>query len=97
MDLYPIIHEKERFVQLQVEKMKEFVIRLSCVKDVEKFVALSTAQPFQVTLDDGQHTVNGKTFMEMFCLILTRPLRVRVQCTDEEFEAFRAEAARFII
>lgn len=77
--------------------MKEFVIRLSCVKDVEAFCALATARPFQVSLDDGQTMVNGKSFMEMFCLVLTRPLRVTARCTDEEFAQFCEDVKRFII
>lgn len=92
----PIIHEKEGFVQLRMENMHEFMIHLGCVRDVEDFVAMSTAKPYPVFLDDGRHTVNGKSFMELFCLILTRPLRVSAQCSDEEFLQLREEAARFI-
>ena len=71
-----------------MEKSKEFIIRLGSVRDVEDFVRISTAQPYPVTLDDGQHRVNGKSFMEMFCLVLTRPLRVTLECSEEEFRTF---------
>lgn len=80
-----------------MEKSREFVIRLGSVRDVERFVALATSQPFQVTLDDGQQQVNGKSFMEMFCLILTRPLRVTVSCTEEQFVRFQGAVKRFLI
>ena len=71
-----------------MEKSKEFIIHLGSVRDVEDFVRISTAQPYPVTLDDGQHRVNGKSFMEMFCLVLTRPLRVTLECSEEEFRTF---------
>lgn len=92
-----IIHETERFVQRQMENAKEFMIHLGSVRDVEDFVRLSTAQPYPIFLDDGQHRVNGKSFMEMFCLILTRPLRVTVQCSDEQYSEFYRQAAPFHI
>ena len=71
------------------------MIRLGCVQDVEDFVSMSTTKPFPVHLDDGLHTVNGKSFMEMFCLTLTRPLRVTALCSEEEFWDFCSQLARF--
>ncbi len=91
-----IIHETERFVQRQMEKGKDFVIRLGSVRDVEEFVKLATAQPFPVYLNDGSHRINGKSFMEMFCLTLTLPLNVTADCTKEELEAFRNSVAEYL-
>ena len=71
-----------------MENTKDFMIRLGSVRDVEEFVRISTAQPFPIYLDDGAHRVNGKSFMEMFCLVLTRPLRVTLECSEEEFRTF---------
>lgn len=73
------------------------MIHLGSARDVGDFVKLSTAQPGTVILDDGLHRVNGKSFMEMFCLELTRPLRVSIQCGEEQFHQFRRQAARFVI
>ena len=96
-DSTPIIHETERFVQRQMENGKEFMIRLGSVRDVEDFVRLSTEQPYPVYLDDGNQQVNGKSFMEMFCLNLTRPLRVTVQCGEDQVQDFLSQTARFQI
>ncbi len=85
-----IIHEEEGFVQFQMEKMSEFVVHLGCVRDVEDFVRIATAQPFPVYLDDGAHRVNGKSFMEMFCLSLSQPLRLTADCSPEEFQRLQA-------
>ncbi len=87
---FSIIHEEEGFVQFQMEKMSDFVVRLGCVRDVEDFVRIATAQPFPVYLDDGGHRVNGKSFMEMFCLSLSQPLRLTADCSQEEFQRLQA-------
>lgn len=89
-----IIHEKERFVQRQMENEADFVIHIRSVQDVETFVKLATAQPFRVYLDDGSHRVNGKSFMEMFCLSLTVPLHVSADCPTDTFRAFLEEVAQ---
>ncbi|MDO5401316.1 MAG: hypothetical protein Q4F17_10130 [Eubacteriales bacterium] len=75
--------------------MREIVIRLTSVQDVQSFVAISTVRPFQVTVSDGSRQVNGKSFMEMFCLNFSRPLILRVACSDVELDEFRQALARF--
>ena len=73
----------------------EFQVRLTCVQDVLDFVTLATARPFPISVGNRRHRVNGKSFMEMFCLDFSAPITARMDCTREEFEAFRADAARF--
>ena len=73
----------------------EFQVRLTCVQDVLDFVTLATARPFPISVGDRRHRVNGNSFMELFCLDFRAPVTVRMDCTREEFEAFRADAARF--
>lgn len=67
--------------------MQEFNIRLRSVRDVNNFVALA-APLFRVSLTDGERTVDGKSFMEIFCLRLSSPLTVRAECSEEEFTRF---------
>lgn len=96
MQMYtlPIIHEKERFVQRQMETTADFVVHMHSVQDVETFVKLATAQSFRIYLDDGSHRVNGKSFMEMFCLTLTTPLHVIADCSPDALRAFLSEVAQ---
>lgn len=75
----------------------EFQVRLTCVQDVLDFVTLATARRFPISMGDRRHWVNGKSFMEMFCLDYSAPITARLDCTWEEFEAFRADAARFVV
>ena len=76
--------------------MWEFEIVLRSVQDVQGFVALATKRSFAVQISDGRHRVNGKSFMEMFCLDFTRPLKVTASCSDQQFDDFRADALRFL-
>ena len=76
--------------------MREFAIRLRSVQDVQDFVALATTQTFQVLVNDHRHRVSGKSFMEMFCLNLSRPLTAMSDCSEEEFRQFLLEAERFL-
>ena len=75
----------------------EFQVRLTCVQDVLDFVTLATSRPFSITVGDRHHRVSGKSFMEMFCLDFSRPITARLDCSPEEFQRFRQEAARFAV
>ena len=75
----------------------EFQVRLTCVQDVLDFVTLATARRFPISIGDRRHWVNGKSFMEMFCLDFSAPITARLDCTSEEFTRFCQDAARFAV
>lgn len=77
--------------------MREFQIRLQSVQDVQEFVSLSTARSFPVAIRDANNRVNGKSFMEMFCLNLCGPLRVDADCSEKELAAFCGDVEKFLI
>ena len=77
--------------------MREFQVRLQSVQDVQEFVSLSTARGFPVIIRDANNKVNGKSFMEMFCLDRCGPLRVDADCSEEELAAFCGDVERFLI
>ena len=64
--------------------MREFAIRLSSVQEVQEFVAIATAQTFPIFVRDRYTQVNGKSFMEMFCLNFTPPLFAMAECGEEQ-------------
>ena len=76
--------------------MKEFAIRLSCVQDVQEFVSLATAKPFHFHVRDLHREVNGKSFLEMFCLNFAHPLTALVECGEEELLQIIAEMHKFL-
>lgn len=77
--------------------MWEFKIQLHSVQDVQAFVALATAQPFPIRVGNEYHKVSAQSFMEIFCLDLSRPLTATIDCTEEEYLRFRTAADRFAV
>ena len=76
--------------------MREFWIQLNSMEDVEEFVAIATARAFPISVRDSQHKVRGGSFMEMFCLDFTQPLRVEARCSEEELADLCADAGKFL-
>ena len=77
--------------------MREFWIRLGSMEDVEAFVSIATSRAFPISVRDDQHKIRGSSFMEMFCLDFNKPLRVVAQCSEEELDALRRDAERFLV
>lgn len=77
--------------------MREFWIRLGSTEDVEAFVSIATSRAFPISVRDNQLKIRGGNFMEMFCLDFNQPLRVVAQCSEEELDALRRDAERFLV
>ena len=77
--------------------MLEFAIRLGSVQDVQDFVAVTTACPFEVTVRDEHNKISADSFMELFCLNFSHPLRVVCDCSEADLEALKQALARFVV
>ena len=77
--------------------MREFEIQIKSVHDVLTFVNLATARSFDIRVGNENHQVNGKSFMEMFCLNLREPLKATFQCSEEEYQKFCTDVNRFLV
>ena len=77
--------------------MKEFEIRLTCVQDVQEFVSIATSKPYPVYVRDYYMQVNGKSFMEMFCLNFSNRLTVQSEGYDWEVDQLLREIQRFLV
>ena len=75
----------------------DFEIRLRSVQDVLSFVSMATARKFPVSVGTARHQVNGKSFMEMFCLNFHRPLRATIECSEEEYKQFLLDAGDLLV
>ena len=75
--------------------MKEITIRIRSVQEVLSFVSLATSRSFPVTVSDGRHQVNGKSFLEMFTLNARHPLTL--DCDEDGFQRFCQDADRFLV
>jgi len=77
--------------------MKEFHILLRSGSQVQSFVNISMRQPFEIRVGNEGQDINGKDLMGMFSLDYSAPIRVRVQCSQEEFLAFRQCAREYLV
>ena len=71
--------------------LQEFHISIRSFHQIRAFVSLAAVQPFDVFVGNDRQQVNGKSFMEMFCLNFRLPLTVRAECSEEDFSALLAE------
>ena len=76
--------------------MQQFHVRFHSSRDVQDFIAWATLQPYTLTVGNDHYHVNGSSFMGMFTLDHSRPLRVRVSCPENEFDRLLQEADRFL-
>ena len=77
--------------------MRQFDIILHSFGQVQEFVKLATAQPFEIIVGNERQTINGKDLMGMFSLDYSRPVQVSASCSEEEFFRFRQEADAFLV
>ena len=59
-------------------------------------MSLSTARGFPVIIRDANNKVNGKSFMEMFCLCLASPLTVTADCGEDELARYQDTIRKFL-
>jgi len=76
--------------------MREFWIRLGSVQDVQEFVSLAATRTYPVLVRDDHNKINADSFMELFCLDFTHPLRVVCDCTEEELNQLKGTLHRFL-
>ena len=77
--------------------MLEFRIRLRSVRDVQDFVDVASTRPFDITIRDDHNKISAQSFMELFCLDFTKPLRVVCDCSQEELHWLRNDLNRFLV
>lgn len=77
--------------------MREFTVRFCSFQDVQEFVALAGRENFPVLVGNESYQVTGTSFMGMFSLDHSKPVRVMMDCSQEEFEGFRRKAERFLV
>ncbi len=77
--------------------MLEFAIRLGSVRDVQDFVDITATRPFAITVRDEHNKISADSFMELFCLDFTHPLRVVCECTQEELNTLQKDLEPFLV
>ncbi len=77
--------------------MQQLTVQIRSFADVREFVALATAQPFEILVGSGEYCINAKSLMAMLGLSFRHPLCLRLNCSDEDLQKFRKAAARFVV
>lgn len=62
--------------------MKTFMIRLSTLEDVRRFVNTVTAFEGDIDLKSGRYTVDAKSIMGIFSLDLLNPVEMTIHCDN---------------
>lgn len=74
--------------------MKELMIKLETIKDVQKFVGIVERFPFSLDLTSGRYTVDAKSLMGIFSLDLMQPIKLVAHEDDPslfaQLEQFKA-------
>lgn len=76
--------------------MREFWIRLGSVQDVQEFVSIAATRSFTITVRDEHNKISADSFMELFCLDFTHPLRIVCECSEEEMNWLKHDLHRFL-
>ena len=76
--------------------MQEFHITIASFHQIRAFVSLAAVQPFDVFVGNDRQQVNGKSFIGMFSLDYTKPVKVRVACSLEMMHRFQQEATKIL-
>lgn len=74
----------------------KFMISLSSVEEVKRFVDTVSGYPCEVDVCSGRYVVNGKSIMGLFSLDLSHPAQVEVLGTTEQAEEIRQALAEFV-
>lgn len=66
--------------------MKEFIVSLNSVDKVKRFVSVTAGFDTEIDVVSGGYVIDGKSFMGIFSMDLSKPLLVRVHENGERAE-----------
>ena len=76
--------------------MREFMVRFRSFRDIQDFVALASKQHLKLRVGSDRFQINATSFMGMFALNCRKPLRVTVNCSQEELDELLVTFERFL-
>ncbi len=77
--------------------MREFIVQFRSLRDVLDFAALASKQPLKLNVGNDRFQVHATSFMGIFALNCRKPLKVSVDCSEEEFAPLLATFERFLV
>jgi phosphotransferase system HPr-like phosphotransfer protein len=90
----------DRVIMAQINKrevytMKEVMIRLSTIQDVNQFVKTVSGADHEIDLSSGRYVVDGKSIMGIFSLDLLNPIKMSIH--GDHTEELLEKLSSFII
>lgn len=77
--------------------MKTFEVQLTSISDVKEFVNSACRMPFDIDIISGRYIIDAKSIMGIFSIELSKPIKVEIHGTDEDFGIFRDTVSKFIV
>ena len=75
--------------------MREFSVQFRSLRDIQEFVYLAAGQTLNLRVGTDRFQVNATSFMGMFALNCRKPLKVTVDCSQEELDNLLVMFDRF--
>ena len=75
--------------------MKEIMIRLSTIQDVNQFVKIVAGADQDIDLSSGRYVVDGKSIMGIFSLDLMNPIKMSIH--GDNVEEILEQVKNFIV
>ena len=75
--------------------MKEIMIRLSTIQDVNQFVKIVAGADQDIDLSSGRYVVDGKSIMGIFSLDLMNPIKMSIH--GDNVEEILEQVKKFIV
>ncbi|MBQ3791610.1 MAG: HPr family phosphocarrier protein [Clostridia bacterium] len=77
--------------------MKTCNIKLTTIRDVQKFIRIVCQYDFEIDLTSGRYTVDAKSIMGIFSLDLLNPIGIVAHTeSEEEWAKFTGEIREFL-
>ena len=76
--------------------MHQFYVQFHSLTDVQDFVSLASRQKFRLNVGSDHFQVSATSFMGLFTLNCRDPLRVTMECSEEEYQRLLETFERFL-
>ena len=76
--------------------MKEFIVSLNSVDKVKRFVSVTAGFDTEIDVVSGRYVIDGKSFMGIFSMDLSKNLELRILETNEQEKEILAAIEPFL-
>lgn len=77
--------------------MKKFMIKLTTIDDVRKFVTAANMQCADIDVVSGRYVVDAKSILGLFSLDLSKAVEVHVHGTEKDIDDFYSKVKDVVV